>query len=309
VIDRFDTESAVSMTFATVDDILISAAHRQGARHEVVVVCDGTGPTDVALGENGIPRAGRRMLAGSSTEDVLAWMREQGAMRAEVAIYGHAARAKELAEACRNVGANPRIVSVRVAGAETVRGLLAALAVTAVPALPLHRTSDRVRANQRSTSTTRWIALAAAASLVIGLLLEQAVTSRQLRQVKERRATIAVKVAKALSARDSLQHQTDVVSALADREAHASRDGGVLAAIALALPRGASLTSLQVNGDSVSLEGESRDGAAVYDALRSLTALEHVTLAAPLRQERGVAAGDVSVGHFAFSARLREGSR
>ena len=63
-------------------------------------------------------------------------------------------------------------------------------------------------------------------------------------------------------------------------------------------------TAVRVTGDTVLVEGESRRSADVYEALRGVTMLEQVKLAAPLRQER-LAAGDATVEHFSFQARVR----
>ena len=69
------------------------------------------------------------------------------------------------------------------------------------------------------------------------------------------------------------------------------------------IPEGTALTALSVSGDSVTIEGESKRTAAVYDALRAEPILERVRLAGPLRQERQT--GDVTVERFAFDARVR----
>ena len=94
------------------------------------------------------------------------------------------------------------------------------------------------------------------------------------------------------------------VRELAEREGNASRVSSVIAAVAVALPSGTTLTAIRVAGDSVTVEGESTRSAAVYEALRSVASLEQVKLAAPLRQERR---GDEdAVELFAFSARVRQ---
>jgi Tfp pilus assembly protein PilN len=169
--------------------------------------------------------------------------------------------------------------------------------------LPLRSPGAQQMQSRRMRATTRWLAVAAGVALVAALGLERWRVQRQLTAVQRARADIAAPVRNAMSVRSEVESAADVASALAEREASASRVGGVLAAVALALPSGASLTAMHVAGDSVTVEGESSRSAAVYDALRAVPALEQVRLAAPLRQERQ--AGDVAVEHFAFSARLR----
>jgi Tfp pilus assembly protein PilN len=114
-------------------------------------------------------------------------------------------------------------------------------------------------------------------------------------------------VSDAVARRARLDGATDAASALAGYEAQASHASEAVAAIALVIPKNASLSMLQISGDSVNIEGESDRSADVYAALRTSPTLEAVRLAGPLRQERQ--ADDATVEHFAFVARLRRGAR
>ena len=111
----------------------------------------------------------------------------------------------------------------------------------------------------------------------------------------------------AVARRTTLESTTDAAAALAEHETSASRASTALATIALALPENASLSMLQVSGDSVNVDGDSDRSAEVYDALRGAPMLEGVRLAAPLRQERLADAEPVE--HFSFAARIRRAPR
>ena len=149
----------------------------------------------------------------------------------------------------------------------------------------------------------RWLWIAAAAAVVVAFAIERWGVDAGLADVQRQRADVSAQVNNAMGVRARLEEEIEAATALAEREAAASRASGVIAAIAVALPPGTALTTLNVAGDSVTIEGESKRSAAVYDALRNVPALEQVRLAAPLRQERQ--AGDIAVERFAFNARIR----
>ena len=151
---------------------------------------------------------------------------------------------------------------------------------------------------------TRWLVVATAAALLAAFGLEHWRITSASNDVRLRRADISAKVSNAIALRSTIESDVDVASALARREAQASRASAVLAAVTLAMPTGTALTALSVAGDSLSVEGESARSATVYESLRALPILTAVKLASPLRQERQ--AGDVAVEHFAFNARVRD---
>ena len=291
------------------DDALAGAARElapQEARNGdcLVVLCDVSGPTDAVHLRGGVSWRGRRFLRGATEADVATFMRAgEGAASAPVVLLGHATHTAALARALGTQGMRTRAIDIGLAPESSSVEMLAAAGALASAALPLRSPGTRRLHAGRLRSTTRWLALAAAAALILALGLERWRVQRGLATVQRARADLSAPVRSAMTARSELESAADVAATLAEREAGASHVSGVLAAVAVALPSGASLTAMHVAGDSVTIEGESTRSAAVYDALRSVPALEQVKLAAPLRQERQ--AGDVAVEHFAFSARLR----
>ena len=163
--------------------------------------------------------------------------------------------------------------------------------------------SARVLHGREMARITRWLWIAAAAALFGAFAIERWGVGVALADVQQQRGDISPQVSNAMRTRVALEADVDAAATLGEREAAASRASGVVAAIAAALPPGTALTTLSVAGDSVTVEGESRRSAAVYDALRSVPALEQVRLAAPLRQERQ--ANDDAIERFAFNARIR----
>ena len=293
----------------TADDALAGAA-RELAPQEArsgdcfVVLCDVSGPTDGVHLRGGMPWRGRRFLRGATEVDVAAFMRAgEGAASAPVVLLGHATRTAGLARALGTQGMRTRAIDIGLAPESSSVEMLAAAGSIAGAALPLHSPGTQRLHARRMRSTTRWLALATAAALILALGLDRWRVQRGLATVLRARADLSAPVRTAMIARSELESAAEVAATLAERETGASQVSGVLAAVVVALPSGASLTAMHVAGDSVTIEGESTRSAAVYDALRGVSALEQVKLAAPLRQERQ--AGDVAVEHFAFSARLR----
>jgi Tfp pilus assembly protein PilN len=201
------------------------------------------------------------------------------------------------------MGFRTRVVDPGLVPEASAIELLAAATTLGRATIPLRSPGVQRAHVGRMRNVTRGLALAAAAALLVGIALDRWRVQRALTAVQQARAELAAPVRDAMTLRSGIESAAEVASALAAREANATRVNGVLAAVAVALPSGATLTAMQVTGDSVTIEGESARSALVYDALRTVPAFEQVKLAAPLRQERQ--AGDVAVEHFAFSARLR----
>ncbi|MEP6999047.1 MAG: hypothetical protein ABI969_01120 [bacterium] len=278
-IDDAASRVAGNVRFATVDDVLATSAHGGTTRDDrFVVVSDANGPSVTAHIRNGMAIGGRQFLAGATPDDIRSFARERGA---------------------------PNAPTTTVAEGSTTASVLASLASVSSPALSLRAAGENLRSRRRDDRVTGWLLIGAAAAVLLAFALEQTIVAARLHRVTEQRATIASQVSRVLRLRDSVLTQAEFVSAIADREGHASRSGGVLAAIALALPRNATLSTVQLVGDSVLVEGESRDGAAVYDALKRVRELERVTLAAPLRRERTQPDAGNTMGHFAFAAYVR----
>ena len=297
-----------------IDDALASAARvlKPESRTEAsqyVVVCDDRGPTAAAYVRNGHTMLGRRFLRDATDDDVLAFLEsaETDSATAQhgrtVILLGDGARASVLA---RTLGAHAH--RAQVANLDLLPGASAMASIAAAgmlgPArLPLTASATRTRVAHKMQRLTWQLAFATAAALVVAFGLARLEVSRKLTAVQRQRADLSAQVRSALDARSGMEGAADVAAALADRERLASRASSTAAAIAIALPRTAVLTVLSVAGDSVLVEGESPHSAEVYEALRGVSMLDRLRLAAPLRQERQVA--DVVVERFAFSARLR----
>lgn len=266
-----------ALSIATADDILAAAGGGRG--DAIIVLRDAGGAVSATHARDGRAHAGRALPTGD----------------ADAALARFAA-------GCGSVRAPVRFVDARAG--RSALATLASAAADAVPTLPVRSRSMQARARTRSSWATRWLMAATIAALVVAPLVQRWRVDRALASVAAERRALAMQVAPALAARDSLALLQDVAVALAEREASASRVAGGLAAIALALPGGTTLSSLTVTGDSIAVEGESPRSATVYEALRRAPALGDVRLAAPLRQEvRSGAEGTVE--RFAFTARLR----
>lgn len=298
----------------TADDALAAAARSNAPEHAragdcYVTLCDVTGPTAIVHLRNGLPWLGRRLLTGAGAADVAAFMLaspSEAVARAPVVLLGHPTHTKALAGALGAQGMRASAVDLGLAADATAIELLAVAGTNGAPTLALRSSRAQAGDARRMRATTWWISLAAAAAMLAGLGIARWQVQRELADVERGRAEIATPVRSAMAMRSDVETATEIASALAEREANASRVSGVLAAVALALPPGSTLTALRVAGDSVSMEGESARSAAVYAAMRAVPSLEQVALAAPLRQERQ--AGDVVVERFAFSARIRRGA-
>lgn len=292
------------MDIRTADDALAGAARVVApdtlrGRH-VLVVCDGSGPGYGVLLHDGELEHGRRFLTTSSTSDVMAF---GGASIVSTVVLGGGPHGAALAHGLNTQGTSAKTVDLGLPADASPTAIIATAALLSPPVLPLRSTLAQLAHHRAMRRTTVWLLFATAAALLVGLALEQRHVDNTLRSVKQARAELAPSVRDALLKRTKIEREADVANTLRVREANASRTTGVIAAVTLALPLGASLTSLHVTGDSVTVEGESSRSAAVYEALRQLPQIEQLKLAAPFRQDR--LAGDISVEHFAFSARVR----
>ncbi|MDB4881512.1 MAG: hypothetical protein JWL95_278 [Gemmatimonadetes bacterium] len=296
----------------TSDDALASIARgpasaSNGAPAEFVVVCEDGMPTDAVYAPNGDPLLGRRFPGDASDDDVVAFIDAAVAdtvsaqRQRTVVVLGDGAPASTLVRSLVSRGHRAKVADLDLPAGPPM-ALIAAASMLQRARLPLSAavTRDRVA---RSVRRLTWrLAFATVAALVAAFLLARWDVSRRLADVRQRRADISGAVRRAIATRAEMEGAADVATVLADREAHASRASEAAAAIALALPHGASLTVLSVSGDSVLIEGESPQSAVVYAALGRVPTLERIQSAAPLRQERQA---DSVIGRFAFSARLR----
>ena len=307
------SQAAAEQGWAAVDirtaDDAIAGAVRTLAPAEsreadlVAVVCDSTGPTEILQLRAGAPWLGRSLLAGSGDEGVVAFAQAH-AHRAPVVIFGGGPRAAALARSLGDKGHRTRVIDVGLPPDATAAATLAVLGTLSPTSLPLRTPAVSKARERQMRGLTRWLIVATAAALLAAFGLEHWRVTSASNDVRLHRADISATVSNAIALRSTIEADVDVASALAKREAQASRTSAVLAAVTLVLPTGTALTALTVAGDSISVEGESKRSAAVYEALRALPILSAVKLASPLRQERQ--AGDVAVEHFAFNARVRD---
>ena len=269
----------------------------------LAVVCDSNGPTDVLHLRNGAPWLGRSLLAGSG-DDGVATFAQTHARRAPVVIFGGGTRAAMLARTLGDRGHRTQMLDVGLSPDATAAATLAVLGTLSPASLPLRTPAVSMARERQMRGVTRWLVVATAAALLVAFALEHWRITSASNDVRLHRAELSLKVSNAIALRSAIQADVDVASALATREAQASRTSAVLAAVTLAMPTGTALTAFSVAGDTISVEGESTRSAAVYESLRALPILTAVKLASPLRQERQV--GDVAVEHFAFNARVRD---
>ncbi len=299
----------------TSDDALAGVVHElvpeETAHGECyVILCDDSGPTHAVQIQAGLPVLGRRFLREASNEDVdafIATARANGNSSATVLLLGHSSRTASLARSLSTHDMRTRALDLGLGAEATAVELLAAASLVGSAVVPFESSRMRETRARRSRALTTWLWAGAGAALIAGFAVARYQTRRTLAHVQAERADISGSVRTAMTARAALDRSTNLTAMLAERERNVSRSSSVLAAIALALPSGATLTALYVAGDSVTIEGESARSAAVYQALRAIPALEQIKLAAPLRQERQ--AGDVAVEHFSFGARIRRGGK
>ena len=274
-----------------------------------VIACGDEGPAHGTVLRNGEPVIGRRFLPNAGAMDIIAFAPAD----APVIILGATARANTLARELGEQGVRATVQDpgkfvvpsgARGSGAALhTEAILAAAGTLGAPSLSLLSPAARAVHTRGMRTIAQWLWMATAAALLVAFLIEQRGVSSALNAVQRERADLSAQVRAALAARADVERQSEAATVLAEREAAATRSSGVIAAVAVAIPRGTSLTTLSVSGDSVVIEGESKGSAAVYDALRSLPELAQVRLGGTLRQERQ--AGDQAIERFAFTARLR----
>ena len=120
------------------------------------------------------------------------------------------------------------------------------------------------------------------------------------RHHREQRSALRSRVSAAVAARETLDHLTRSVNAIQSLERRSPRWSATIARIAVALPRDASLIALRADGDSVSLEGQAGNAAAVFAALRSVPGFVDVRSTAPIRQELTVGQSSIERWSLAF---------
>jgi hypothetical protein len=276
----------------------------------IVPLCGGTGAIEVVRLRNGAPIASRQLVAGTVNE-IVAFVRSSASGReaasATILILGDRERGEPLARELGAHGLRAQHSSLARLPADSPAAFLAGAALLAPARLPLVSLAERSVRLRRSRIATWCLAAAAVLLAVLGLAIENFRLGRELEAIGIARAAIAANVNDAVARRTSLESATDMAGALREHELLASQAAAALAAVTLALPENTALSTLQISGDSVTIEGESERSADVYAALRGAPVLADVRLAGPLRQERQ--ADDAPVEHFAFTARLKRATR
>lgn len=179
-----------------------------------------------------------------------------------------------------------------VSGSPLTLGNDEALAVAAVQA-PRERgmqlRSDTRRAEERRSDRRLAAALSIAALLCIMLVgvVERWGVRRELREVRARRAEIQQQAAAAMASREAAAESAALLDAVADLEAGSPRWSAFLSDLADHLPRDAHLTSFRAAGDSVVLDGVSRQAATVFQAVQRMPRVGGVRAEAPIRQSIG----------------------
>jgi hypothetical protein len=143
------------------------------------------------------------------------------------------------------------------------------------------RRTDARRAHQVSSwliAASVLCILGAAAAYRVGLTL-------QLRAIDRERAVLKARVERALASRDSLTSLAATIKAVDALERSAPRWSATIGQVARALPDDASLGAFRADGDSASLEGQAKDAARVFTALRAAQGIVAVRPTAPVRQE------------------------
>ena len=288
------------------DDALAVAARALGAdANSVVIVCASDGPSNAVCLRGGEPTVGRRFLADASDEDVDAFIALATRGQAGVAVHviGGNGRATALVKTLGSSGHRARALDVGAPTDASTTTIMAIVGTLGAPVLELRSPRARVAWARDLRGVTRWLLVGAVAAVIGAYLVDEAGAESALSRVRRHRADISANVRRVSAEQVRFSQSANAANALAARETNASRASDVLTAVALALPPGAALTTFNVSGDSLSIEGESKGSVSVYEALRAVPTLDRVRLAAPLRQERQ--AGDVTVERFAFNAHIR----
>lgn len=281
-----------TLDIRTGDDSIAGAARALAPQETragdcIVVVSDATGPACIAHLRAGRPWRSRRLGVNAGEADIADFI------RASLGAGGSASAPVSI-----------RSVDVGLDDDAGLTELMAVAGTLGAATLPLRSAQAQQVRVRHARATTRWLAIAAGVALLAALGLERWRIQRDLAEVQRERALIAASADTAIAQRAAIEGSAEALRELAERETNASRVSRVIAAVAVAIPSGTTLTAIRVAGDSVTVEGESTRSAAVYEALRAVASLEQVKLSAPLRQERR---GDEdAVELFSFSARVRQ---
>jgi len=178
--------------------------------------------------------------------------------------------------------------------------LIAADAARFTRSLQLVSDSTRqARFNAQARVTRRLLGVAAACVIAAAGIYRWSL-SRQLDVIAEQRSTLRSRVNAAVAARETLDQIVRSINAIQSLERHSPRWSATVARIALAVPRDASLIELRADADSVILEGQAGNAAAVFAALRSVPGVVDLHSIAPIRQELTVAQNSVEHWNLAF---------
>jgi Tfp pilus assembly protein PilN len=159
----------------------------------------------------------------------------------------------------------------------------------------------RIRSS-RQTRVARWLMGIAAACLLAATGSYRWSLSRQLDALTAQRTALRSRVNRAMAARDTLTSLSATLGAMASLEQSAPRWSAVLSRIAVALPQDASLIGLRADGDTVTVEGQAQNAAAIFGALRLTSGVIAVRATAPIRQELTV--GQNAVERWTLSLRV-----
>ncbi len=210
------------------------------------------------------------------------------------------ARRLRPSEAPQNDGADSR--SITVGEPSRSAALVAADAARFTRSLQLLSDSTRqARFNAQARAMRRLFGVASAC-VIGGAGIYRWGLARQLAIIAEQRSTLRSRVNTAVSARETLDHIVRSVNAIQSLERHSPRWSATVARIAVVLPRDASLIALRADADSVSLEGQAGNAAAVFAALRSVPGVVDVRSTTPIRQE--LAVGQESIEHWTLAFRV-----
>ena len=234
-----------------------------------VIACDDKGATDAVQLRKGEPVLGRRFRAGATDDDAILFI--DGASPHEhtpVVVVGSPVRAAALARTIGGSGRHARVLDIGVEAGAPAPAIIAVAGAVGRPTKQLLSPAARATRAREMRRITRWLWIGVAAALVAAFSIERWGIGAALANVQRERADISAQVGNAMRLRTALESDVDAATTLGQHEAATSRTSGVLAAVAASLPPGTALTTLAIAGDSVTIEGESRRSAAVYDALR-----------------------------------------
>lgn len=309
IVELADANGWTNLSMMTADDALAGlTASPQSARRTretCLIACDAAGPRHAVVTRNGEPIPGRRFTSHSTDADAIAFhsTARNPTAPVEMVIVGASIAAGTLAKAARALGIPVMLPEAGLPDDATAGVVLAAAGTKASPLLFLRAERQRNARAHLLRNLTRGLWAATLLAGIVAIAIAKSQTERRLASVRTARADIAGAVNVAMLSRATLEGRAFALEALAEHESNASRATEVIASITAGVPPDASLTSLRLAGDTVTVEGESARSATVYDALRANTVIEDVGLAAPVRQE--VTVSGQPAERFAFRARVR----